>query len=156
MKTNKKTVAQTKTTHEGGRASRITALQELKRSVMSCLLFEDQFYENGVDNATRIKNLVAKVDPQDAVAVAISARNDMHLRHAPLWIAVAMCRTGGEHRKLVGKLLPIIIQRPDELGEFLSMYWKEGRVPLAKQVKIGLGEAFKKFNEYQLGKYLHK
>jgi hypothetical protein len=150
MKTNKKTVAQTKTTHEGGRASRITALQELKRSVMSCLLFEDQFYENGVDNATRIKNLVAKVDPQDAVAVAISARNDMHLRHAPLWIARWLAKNP---EAKVGELLPQIIQRADELAEFVAMYWKDKKQPLSKQVKKGLAQAFTKFNEYALAKH---
>ena len=150
MKTNKRTVAEKKFTHEGGKASRITALQELKRSVMSCMLFEKQFYENGIDNAERIKELVSKVKPEDAINVAISARNDMHLRHAPLWIARWLALQPGAK---VGELLPQIIQRADELSEFLAMYWKEKKQPLSKQVKKGLAKSFQRFNEYQLAKY---
>jgi hypothetical protein len=150
MRTNKKPVVIPKTTHEGGRASRITPLQELKRSVMSCLLFEDQFYENGESNAERIKKLVEKVKPEDAVQVAISARNDMHLRHAPLWIARWLAK---KPEAKVGELLPEVIQRADELSEFVAMYWKEKKQPLSKQVKKGLAKAFQKFNEYQLAKY---
>lgn len=57
------------------------------------------------------------------------------------------------HKGLVGKLLEEVIQRPDELTEFLAIYWKDGKCPLSNQVKIGLGNAFKKFNEYSLAKY---
>jgi hypothetical protein len=49
--------------------------------------------------------------------------------------------------------LDAVIQRPDEMGEFLSMYWKEGKTPLSNQVKMGLAQSFKKFNEYQLAKW---
>ena len=150
MKTNKKTVATPKFTHEGGRASRLTALQELKRSVMSCMLFEDNFYESGESNADRIKGLVSKVKPKDAVDVAISARNDMHLRHAPLWIARWLALNP---QAKVAELLPQVIQRADELSEFVAMYWKDKKQPLSKQVKKGLAKAFTKFNEYQLAKY---
>jgi 60 kDa SS-A/Ro ribonucleoprotein len=41
-----------------------------------------------------------------------------------------------------------VIQRPDELTEFLAIYWKDGRQPLSAQVKKGLARAFRKFNEY--------
>jgi hypothetical protein len=46
-----------------------------------------------------------------------------------------------------------VIQRADELAEFIAMYWKDGRVPLSGQVKKGLAAAFPKFDEYQLAKY---
>jgi hypothetical protein len=49
--------------------------------------------------------------------------------------------------------LPQIIQRPDELTEFLSIYWREGRQPLSASVKRGLAAAFQKFNAYSLAKY---
>jgi hypothetical protein len=46
-----------------------------------------------------------------------------------------------------------VIQRADELAEFVAIYWKDGRVPLSGQVKKGLAAAFPKFDEYQLAKY---
>jgi hypothetical protein len=49
-----------------------------------------------------------------------------------------------------------VIQRADEVTEFLAIYWKDGRTPISKQVKVGLGRAFGKFDEYQLAKYDRK
>jgi hypothetical protein len=54
----------------------------------------------------------------------------------------------------VGDLIARVIQRPDEMGELLSLYWKENpQAPLTAQLKVGLARAFKKFNEYTLAKY---
>lgn len=138
-------------THEGARASTITAEQALRRSVMSCMLWEDTFYEDGVDIVERINDLAKKV-PFDKIAnLAIQAREDMKLRHAPLMLAkVVSDRQAG--RKM-GDLLERIVQRPDELSEFLALYWKDGKRPLAKQIKVGLARAFRKFDEYALAKY---
>jgi hypothetical protein len=57
------------------------------------------------------------------------------------------------HRALVAETLARVIQRADELAEFVAIYWKDGRVPLSGQVKKGLAAAFPKFDEYQLAKY---
>jgi 60 kDa SS-A/Ro ribonucleoprotein len=46
-----------------------------------------------------------------------------------------------------------VIQRADELAEFLAIYWAEGKQPLSAQVKKGLAAAFVKFDEYALAKY---
>jgi hypothetical protein len=150
MKLNTKEKA--KVTHEGAPAMEIDACQELKRSLMACMLWEDTFYENGVEIAQRIVRLVGQVKPEEAKNLAIEAREQMKLRHAPLWVARAMARLP-EHRKLVGETLAKIIQRPDELTEFLAIYWKDGKEPLASQVKKGLAKAFTKFDAYQLAKY---
>jgi hypothetical protein len=61
-------------THEGARAKRFTPEMELKRALMNCLLWEDQFYEDGVAIAERIKALVPKVEPKRVAALAIEAR----------------------------------------------------------------------------------
>jgi 60 kDa SS-A/Ro ribonucleoprotein len=57
------------------------------------------------------------------------------------------------HRGLVADTLAAVIQRADELAEFVAIYWKDGRVPLSAQVKKGLAAAFPKFDEYALAKY---
>jgi 60 kDa SS-A/Ro ribonucleoprotein len=46
-----------------------------------------------------------------------------------------------------------VIQRADELSEFVAIYWAQGRQPLSAQVKKGLAAAFSKFDEYALAKY---
>jgi hypothetical protein len=142
-------------THEGGAAKHINAEMELRRSVMACLLWENSFYESGEDIATRIRKLCAMVSIEELSSIAIEARSEMNLRHAPLLIVREMAR----HPKLtsnpalVSKTLSEVIQRADELAEFVSLYWKDGKTPLSAQVKKGLALAFRKFNEYRLAKY---
>ena len=151
--TNKK--PQSIYTHEGAKGKRLTPELELRRSVLSCLLWEREHYEDGEAIADRIRHLVHKAHPNFVADLAIGARNDMKLRHVPLWVARNMVRHD-THKHLVGEVLNTIIQRPDELSEFMAMYWKEGKVPLAAQVKKGLAEAFTKFDAYQLAKYNRK
>jgi hypothetical protein len=57
------------------------------------------------------------------------------------------------HRAQVADTLSRVIQRADELSEFVAIYWAEGRQPLSAQVKKGLAAAFCKFAEYALAKY---
>jgi len=142
-------------THEGGIARRITPYQELRRSVLSCLLWENGFYESGQEISERIADLVKVVRPFEAANLAIEAREQMKLRHAPLWIVRQMAKLDS-HKYMVAATLERIIQRADELTEFLALYWKDGRCPLSAQVKKGLARAFPKFDAYQLAKYNRK
>lgn len=127
--------------------------QALHRAIASCLLWEDQFYENGIAIADRIKDLTLTVAPGFAAGLAVDAREKFKLRHAPLWIARALASGSPVQRATVASLLERIIQRPDELTEFVALYWKDGRQPLSAGVKKGLARAFRKFDAYALGKY---
>lgn len=139
-------------TAQGGPAVHITPEQELRRTVAACMLWEDGFYESGAAVADRIKALVPKCRTEFVAACAYEARTKMKLRHVPLLLVREMARNA-VHNGVVGKLLPDIIQRADELAEFVAIYWKDGKQPLSKQVKLGLARAFGKFDEYQLAKY---
>ncbi|KKM26106.1 hypothetical protein LCGC14_1588130 [marine sediment metagenome] len=101
-------------THEGAVAKHINVEQQLRRSVMSCLLWEAQFYEDGVAIADRIAQIIPKVGTKKVAAIAIEAREKMKLRHMPLLIVREMARiqsfpdqfefrskvtTGGQMRK---------------------------------------------------------
>jgi hypothetical protein len=139
-------------THEGAVASKIPALLELRRSVLATMLWEDSFYESGVQIAERIQSLISKVPAEDVARLAIEVREKGKLRHVPLLIVREMARTDS-HKHLVAKTLERIIQRPDEICEFIKIYWLNGKQPLSNQVKKGLAMAFTKFDEYQLAKW---
>jgi hypothetical protein len=147
-------------TREGAPGKRFTPEMELKRALMNCLLWEDQFYEDGMDIAERIKQLVPMVDPDRVARLAIAAREQMKLRHAPLLVVREMARSD-KHRGFVADTLARIVQRPDELTEFLAIYWADAlgpmqqrkRQPVSAQVKKGLARALAKFDAYQLAKY---
>jgi hypothetical protein len=150
MKTNKKRPQIH--THEGAVAKVINAEQQLRRSLMACLLFEDTFYESGEDIAKRIADTVPLVRPEKVAGMAVEAREKMKLRHAPLMVVREMARHKS-HSAPVRATLARVIQRADEPAEFLSMYWKNGKQPISKQVRLGLGDALNKFNEYNFAKY---
>jgi 60 kDa SS-A/Ro ribonucleoprotein len=139
-------------THEGAPARSITPEQALRRTVLSCMLWESEFYEDGVQIAGRIHQLVPKVAAEKVAALAVEARERMKLRHAPLLLVREMARHA-THRALVADTLARVIQRADELSEFVAIYWAGGRQPLSAQVKKGLAAAVGKFDEYALAKY---
>lgn len=147
-------------THERAKAVAFTPEQELRRALMNCMLWEDQFYENGFLIADRMGAVIPYVEPEKVAAMAVEAREEMKLRHAPLLIVREMARFP-DHRALVADTLERIIQRPDEMTEFLAIYWKDAlgplqqsnRQPVSAQVKKGLARAFVKFDAYQLAKY---
>ena len=139
-------------THEGAPAATITDEQALRRSVVACMLWESEFYESGVTIAARIRELVPRVDAAKVAALAVEVRSAMKLRHAPLLLVREMARHAS-HRSLVAETLVQIIQRADELAEFVAIYWTDGRRPLSAQTKKGLAAAFTRFDEYALAKY---
>jgi hypothetical protein len=152
MKINVKRAFSMVWTHEGAPARTITDVQRLRRLVLPCLLWEDAFYVDGKTIAEQIRDGVAAVPADVAAAIAVEAREQFHLRHAPLWIVREMARRHAGSA-LVGDTLARVIARPDEIGEFVALYWKDKREPLSAQAKKGLAKAFAKFDRYQLAKY---
>lgn len=154
-------------THEGAPAKKINAEQMLRRSTMSALLWEDEFYEDGVLISKRVADLIPSVDPVKVAEMAIEAREKMKLRHMPLFMVREMARHD-THKKMVSGTLTRIIQRADEFAEFVALYFGGKKQPLSAQVKLGLAGAFMKtkkikvgdkfkvvpyFDEYQYAKY---
>lgn len=141
-------------THEGARAAHITPYQALRRSVLSCMLWENEFYEDGAQIADRIVQVSQNetIRIEKLADLAIEARNVMHLRHAPLLLLCGLIERG-RGNPIVQHAIVAVIQRADELAELVSMYWRNGKRPLSAQMKKGLARAFLKFDAYALGKY---
>lgn len=166
MKTNKKAVTKTRT-HGGAISYPVSAPAELSRAVLTNLLWEDQYYESGEDITKRITRLIPMCDPSYVADLAIEARTKMKLRHMPLFLCREMFRYPAM-RKEAGRALYEVIQRVDEIAEFVAMYWKtvdgywkgtagatgvKKKEPLAAQAKKALAKAFQKFGAYQFSKY---
>ena len=157
MRLNVKKVTPHGRTHEGAPASAMNAEQALRRSVMSCLLWEDEFYEDGQEISERITKLAAEVPANKLADIATEAREKGNLRHVPLLLLAALVKRGTAN---VAETIGRVIQRADELTELLVIYAKvNGVTPdkikpkLSAQMKKGIARAFVKFDEYQLAKY---
>jgi 60 kDa SS-A/Ro ribonucleoprotein len=154
-------------THEGGPAIPIPPLAQLRRSVMSCLLWEKEFYEDGIAIADRIAQEASAVSLGDLAAVAVEAKSVGKLRHVPLLLAALLDKRVNDEKPpaeegaaLVRQTVRQVILRADEPMEFLTILAKVNgttpdkiRVKLSRQVRIGLARALEGFDEYQLAKY---
>lgn len=145
--------------HEGARAYALDPALELYSAVVTASLSGDQFHEKEGEKLIRLRQLVAKNDPQFVARLAVYAREQMHLRSIPLVLAVELARI---HRgdDLVGRLVARVVQRADEITELLACYAaaneRRGTKQmggLSKQVQHGLAQAFNRFDAYQFAKY---
>lgn len=139
-------------THEGAVASVISPEMELRRSVLSCLLWEDTFYESGQSIADRIVTLASQIERDTVAALAIEARTVHGLRHVPLLLLLDLIRRGGAG---TARIVADTLARPDEIGELISLYWQRvgGRALLPRQLRMGIGMALERFDAYQLAKW---
>jgi hypothetical protein len=149
MASANKKVKKSRLTHEGGMASVIKPLEELKRSVMSCLLWEDTFYESGISIADRVKELIGKVSEEDARQVLMDAKFKSKLRHMPLYMLTLFAEKKWLNKDDVSN----ICTRVDDMTELLSLYWKDGKKPLSHQLVKGLAQVIPAFDEYKFAKY---
>lgn len=177
MRTNVKTSTPKIYTHEGATAVRIGSIEQLRRSVLANMLWEESFYEDGEAIGKRIVDTTIEVlrEPggADKVAnLAYEARTKFKLRHVPLLLLTSLIHVHtDEARKVIAGAIAHVVQRPDELGELVNIFWmgydeapakgkgKPGPAARAKrkmlpnQMKKGLALALAKFDEYALGKY---
>lgn len=153
MKTNVKTKTPTIRNFNGFPVKKQTPQHELLRAVSACMLFESSFYESGMSVANRIVALCDKVSGEDLCNLAIYARENLKLRHVPLFLIVQIFKKPAALRGPIRQTIERVIQRVDELAELVSLYWKNGKRPLPRQMKLGLADAFAKFDEYQFAKY---
>jgi hypothetical protein len=115
------------------------------------MLWEDQFYEDGKTIADRIAELCGLCIPEDIARLAIHARSNLNLRHVPLLLCAELLRQHPEFKSAA--TISMCIQRADEMGEMLAVYWRGGKSPLDHQLRKGLQLALAKFDEYSLAKY---
>ncbi len=154
MKTNTRTNLSART-HEG-LAVRVSPMTELRRTASACLLFEDTFYESGEDIAKRIHGLVQRASLDDVLRLAQDLRHRHGLRHAPLWLLNAALDhpARAQHRdNLVTVIANVCGSRGDMPGEMLSLYWKNGKRPIAKALRDGLARALQSLGSYAIQKY---
>ena len=136
-------------THMGARAwEHLTPKQKLERTVMSCLLWENEHYEEGVSITERLSQLVEENETEDVIDIIDRAKFEMRLRHVPLFLVSELAKKAN-----VRAIVRDIITRPDDMCELLAIYWRDGKKPLSNSIKRGIADAFHKFDEYQLAKY---
>jgi hypothetical protein len=145
---------------------RMTTFEKAERTLVTCLLGEDTYYEDGQSIKERLASYVPVLSEESCRKILEEAKVDNKLRHAPIFWAVQMAKDG----KLKSNDVELITDRVDLMADLLSEYWRENQrsedeidsrrenhkrvnkmVP--KQMVKGLQTSLKKFDEYQLAKY---
>jgi hypothetical protein len=111
----------------------------------------DSFYEKADNSFDRLKELIGKCDKKFAAKAAIYARTKFGMRSISHVAASELAKhiTG---LKWARDFYRMIVYRPDDIVEILSYHLnKNGKETNA--MRKGLGEAFAKFDAYQLAKY---
>lgn len=162
MKFNETTKGQTTVlNHENDIAYKMDSKNELY-SLITTFLYEDKFYESASNQLLRLRKLIKECDIEFILKLAIYAREEMYLRTAPV---ILLCETLKDNpgNNLISKTITRVIQRVDQITEFLAYYQnmnnRTGTKKLNKlsnQLKKGIAESFKKFDEYQFAKYNRK
>ena len=153
MATRNRAVRKTVKTHEGGKAKNINAVEQLKRTLYTAMLGENTFYENGTSIEQRLAEYVAPVRADLVEDMAVTARNRLNLRHAPLWVIAAMAMSD-KHKPHVRRAIARVIKRADEPGELMAMWQdlagEDSGFP--NQLKKGIRDIMPSFDAYKLAK----
>lgn len=140
-------------TAEGAPSTKVSPIQQLKRMTMACMLWEDTFYVDGKKHTEILEDLCKKVSTLQIVSLALDCHQKGLLRHIPLFLLVQAMKNNDGKCHNTKDVIYHVCNRPDQMTELLSLWWKDGKVKLPNQLKKGLARAFTRFDEYQLAKY---
>jgi 60 kDa SS-A/Ro ribonucleoprotein len=130
----------------------LTDLGQSPEERIRALVMKLRLSEDRAAISNRIAELVPALEAEKVAAIAIEARGKIEFRHGALLLVREMARHE-THRRLVAETLDRVIQRADDLVEFVAIYWRNGREPFSAQVKKGLAAAFPRFDESELANY---
>jgi 60 kDa SS-A/Ro ribonucleoprotein len=112
---------------------------------------KDSFYEKSNDSFDRLKELIGKCDKQFVAKAAVYARTKFGMRSIS-HVAASELAKHISGLKWAKDFYKAIVYRPDDIVEILAYHLsKNGKETNA--MRKGLGEAFGKFDTYQLAKY---
>lgn len=139
----------------GERAYNLADKEKLTNLVCTCMFGEDKFYAKGGETETEIARLCERVGTKYVLQLANYARNELNLRGISTYLLACAAKIEST-KPYVREYAPKIISRADELYEVLACYTNFFGKPIPNSLKKGIGDAFGKFDEYQLSKYNKK
>lgn len=135
----------------GGKAFKQSAKLELVSILLTSML-SDQYYEKSTETQARLVGLIGKVDPLFAAKAAVFARNEFGLRSIS-HVAAGEIVTRVKGESWTKDFVNAVVHRVDDMTEILAYVLATHGKPVPNSLKKGLGNAFGKFDAYQLAKY---
>lgn len=111
----------------------------------------DQFYRGANQQFDRLKQLLAKCDPEFAAKAAVYARTKFGMRSITHVLASELAKYASG-KNWTRKFYNAVVYRPDDMTEIVAYHLaNNGR--LSEAMKRGFADAFEKFDSYSLAKY---
>jgi 60 kDa SS-A/Ro ribonucleoprotein len=107
--------------HEGMKAYELSPEFRLYSHVCNSLL-ADQYYRDADKGASELETLVKSCNPDFVANLAAYARNEMHLRSVPIYLATLLNLRPDKPRSLARQTYRRVIQRADEITEALGCF----------------------------------
>lgn len=121
-------------------------------SILLTSFVQDQYYRSSTDGIDQLKQLMNTVDPVFAAKAAVYARREFGMRSISHVVAGEIAnRVKGEN--WTKHFFDSVIYRPDDMTEILSYYYSLGHQTEPNALKRGFGQAFGRFDAYNLAKY---
>jgi len=138
--------------HESGARQTFSSREELRRVLSCALLGERQFYVSAEDIEATIRRLAAVVPCEQVATLAVEARQDLGLRHAPILLLTALAARR-ECGPTVRSTAAVVLRTPRDAMDLVALYWKDGKKPLPAAFKRAIGDGFARWTDYQIAKY---
>lgn len=124
--------------------------EELVSAVLTCMVGEPKFYGSSDSRIVSLATEMASDDPLFLLRLTAYTRDEGHLRSVSHLLTAVIGRHAPRYAKAAVKA---VAQRPDDMTEIMSAYRLLYGKPFPNALKKGIGEAFSRFDEYQLAKY---
>ena len=152
------------TNYEGALAFKLDPLTELYLKAASTLVGEPKFYTNAKDSDNdliRSVKIVAKIDPEFILQLALYCRKYLHLRSVSMMLIAEFANNENCVGKVINarKYVSKTIQRADELTELVAYQLARNKIipriktKLPMLIRFGINIEFPEFDGYQLAKY---
>lgn len=142
------------TTHNGGVGYTMDAKAKLMTQVMTCFFGEPKFYGGQQHNNDIVKGIreMLEIDPKFVANLGVYTREVLHLRSVTHVIAAELA-AHVKGKPFARAAISKIVERPDDMTEIFAYYMTLFGKPIPNSMKKGLGDAFKRFDEFSLQKY---
>jgi 60 kDa SS-A/Ro ribonucleoprotein len=120
-------------------------------SILLTSFANDTFYEKAEDKFDRLKQLLAKVNPEFSAKAAIYARKEFGMRSISHVLAGELAKYASG-KPWAKSFYEKVIKRPDDMMEIIS-YLLNHNQKIPHSIKKGFALAFNSFDAYQLSKY---
>lgn len=142
-----------KTTNKSGHvAYAMPDKERLVTQVLTSLYGEEKYYGDTTNELIKTAEAVLEREPKFVANLARYARKEMHLRSVSHALT-ALVAHNVKSKPFIKEVVNGVVERADDITEILACYLGMFGKPIPNGLKKALGEAFGKFNTYQISKY---